>query len=331
MAIDTHPVNVLVTLEMAEPALERIRQVSPRLALTYLPYSKLGADTDRAREELARAEVLYAFKLDFELDGAPRLRWVQTPGAGVDYFRALPIMRSDIVITNAHLFGAAIAEYVFLSILSFRRRFPQILADYYERREWPQNPWDSHRGQEIGGTTLGILGYGEIGRAVARAGRGFGMRVLATRANTRDPYQEDGIEVLPSDRLMDVLAESDQVVIALPLTAATEKLIGERELRAMKPNAYLVNVGRGKVIDEPGLIRALKEGWIAGAGLDVQATRPLPADSPLFDMPNVILTPHISGISNGYEERIIDLFCENLSRYLDGRPLLNVVDKARGY
>ncbi len=324
-------VNVLVTLEMPERSLERMRAVSPRLALSYLPNWKHATDKDQSREELARAEVLYAFQLDFAIEAAPRLRWVQTPGAGVDYFRGLPVMQSDVIVTNAHLFGTAIAEYVFLSILSFRRRFPQILSDYHERREWPSNPWRTHRGEELAGTTLGILGYGDIGRAVARIGLGFGMRVLATRANTQQSYFEDGVEVLPGDRLLDVLAQSDQVVVALPLTPTTEKLIGQRELRTMKPTAFLVNVGRGKVIDEPMLVRALQEGWIAGAGLDVQANRPLPADSPLFDLPNVLLTPHIAGTTEGYEERITELFCENLSRYLQGRPLLNVVDKTRGY
>jgi phosphoglycerate dehydrogenase-like enzyme len=178
---------------------------------------------------------------------------------------------------------------------------------------------------------MGVIGYGEIGRAVARLGKAFQMRVWATRASATEPYQEDGVEILPAAELHKVLAASDQLVLTLPLTDATEKLIGETELRTMKRNAYLVNVGRGKVIDEPVLGQALREGWIAGAGLDVFASRPLDKDSPLFELPNVLLTPHISGTSVGYEEGLIDLFCENLERFLDGKPLLNVVDKERGY
>jgi phosphoglycerate dehydrogenase-like enzyme len=169
------------------------------------------------------------------------------------------------------------------------------------------------------------------------------MRVIATRRAAAGAV-EDGVELFPPERLCDLLAQSDYVVIAVPLTQATEHLIGERELRAMRPTAYFVNIARGKVVDEAALGRALREGWIAGAGLDVFATEPLPPDSPLWDMPNVLLTPHVAGAHERYHERATALFAENLRRYLAGQPryitnnemyrgqpLINVVDRARGY
>lgn len=329
--IDSRPVNVLVAMATEPHLLAQIRGVSPRLNVTQLSFPALAPDMDVLLPHLKTTEVLLGFRADFPLDAAPNLKWLQYTGAGIDYMRGLPIIHSNIVVTNAHLFGTSIAEYVMLSILAFRHRFPQTLAEFREKREFPPNPWASHRSDLVSGSTLGILGYGEIGRAIACQSKGFNMRVLATRASATEAVEEDGVTILPASELDRVLAESDQVVIALPLTAETEKRIGERELRLMKPNAYLVNVGRGKVIDEPVLVRALQEGWIAGAGLDVFATRPLVPDSPLFELPNVFLTPHISGTSVGYEEGLIDLFCENLDRYLQGKPLRNVVDKERGY
>lgn len=331
MAEPNDKVNVLIAIESDSQQLEKIRGVSPRLKVNYVPFGRLNQVMEEMLPHLAKAEVLHTFRADFDPAAAPHLKWIQTPGAGVDYLAGLPILKTDVVITNAHVFSNAIAEYVFLSILSFRRNFPAMLADYQEHRDWPTDAWRSHRGTEISGSTLGIVGYGDIGRAVARIGKGFNMRIFAIRASARESYEEDGVQMLPPQELPKLLSTSDQIVLSLPITETTEKMIGEKELRSMKRSAYLVNVGRGKVIDEPVLVQALREGWIAGAGLDVFTQRPLPKDSPLFELPNVILTPHISGVSHGYEDRLTELFCENLQRYLNGEPLLNVVDKARGY
>jgi phosphoglycerate dehydrogenase-like enzyme len=329
--MENSSVNVLLTIATEPHLFDQVRNVSPRLNVTQLMFPALAQDMDVMLPYLMTTDVLLGFRMDFDLAAAPRLKWIQYTGAGIDYWRDSPIMGSDVTITNVHLFGTPIAEYVMLSILSFRHRFPQVLVDFRANREFPADPWLTHRSEILAGTTLGVIGYGQIGRAVARLGKAFQMRVLATRASANEHDQEDGLEIFPATQLHRVLAESDQVVVTLPLTHTTEKLIGEPELRAMKPNAYLVNVGRGKVIDEPVLVRALQEGWIAGAGLDVFASRPLEKDSPLFELPHVLLTPHISGTSVGYEEGLINLFCENLERFLDGKPLLNVIDKERGY
>jgi phosphoglycerate dehydrogenase-like enzyme len=194
------------------------------------------------------------------------------------------------------------------------------------------------------GATLGIAGYGSIGRAVANLARGFGTRVLATKrspAEKRDagythPGAGDPEGAIPEriygpEGLAEMVGRCDYVVLCLPSTPDTDGVVGERVLRAMRPSAYLVNVGRGTVVDEPALVRALKEGWIAGAGLDVFAREPLPVESELWDLPNVICTPHVSNNTADYERDSLGFFAHNLRRYLAGEPLLNVVDLRRGY
>jgi phosphoglycerate dehydrogenase-like enzyme len=196
------------------------------------------------------------------------------------------------------------------------------------RREWTRF-WP----RVLAGQTVGIVGLGSIGRAVARLAKAFDMRVLGVRRSGAPlecaDYEVDGI-FGPLD-LLNVLAESDYVVLALPLTEETHHLIGELALRAMKPSAYRIHVSRGAVIDEAALVRALKEGEVAGAGLDVFESEPLPPESELWGMDNVIISPHIAGGTPRYMELAVDLFCENLRRYLAGEPLRNVVDTKRGY
>jgi phosphoglycerate dehydrogenase-like enzyme len=180
---------------------------------------------------------------------------------------------------------------------------------------------------------MGLVGLGNIGRRIAQLGHAFGMHILGTRRSTHNQgdCETDVDQFFIPEQLHELLGLSDYVVISVPLTRETEKLIGETELRMMRRNAYLVNIARGRVIDEQALIRALREGWIAGAGLDVTEEEPLPSDSPLYAMPNVILTPHISGNSAHYDTRLAALFAENLKRYCNGQQLRNRYDPSRGY
>jgi phosphoglycerate dehydrogenase-like enzyme len=190
---------------------------------------------------------------------------------------------------------------------------------------------------------LGILGYGSIGREVGRLGRAFKMRVLALSRSGRraeggysvektgDPVGDIPEQFYQPEDLHAMLAECDYVVIALPLTPATHHLIGKAELQAMKPTAYLVNIARGPIADEAALVHALREGWIAGAGLDVFEEEPLPPESPLWYLENALISPHVAGFTPRYDERAADLFAENLTRLVNGDPLLNQVDKERGY
>ncbi len=322
------PIHIAIPL--AEECLARIQAVSPRLRLTHRPFSPyeppVAMDTD-----LRDVEILLSHHASFEMAAAPHLRWLQLAGDGVDHLRGRPIAASDVLVTNARIFATPITEYVFASILAFHRRFPTMMERFQKGRIWPKDQWLEYAGDEVAGKTMAIIGYGSIGRSLGRVARSFEMTVVATRRRIDRPAHEDGVDVFPASHLREVLARGDDVVICLPLTSETEGAIGETELRAMKPSAYLVNIGRGKVIREAALLRALEEGWIGGAGLDVHAQTPLLGTSPFFDLPNVILTPHMSGVSQGYAVRITALFCENLRRYIDGQPLLNIVDKQAGY
>jgi len=266
---------------------------------------------------------------------APHLRWLQCSGAGVDGLQPTGVLDSDsgvIVTTATGIHATTISEYVFGSMLMFNRNWPEMMR-LQVRHIWPRSAnWYNLSRRELMDQTLAIIGLGHIGRRVAHLGRAFGMRVLATRRSVSEGEQDPDVDQLyPMERLHDVLRESDYIVLAVPLTPETDKLIGEPELRVMRNNAYLVNVARGRVIDEAALIRALREGWIGGAGLDVATGEPLSSNSPLYTMPNVILTPHISGVSVHYDERLTKLFADNLRRYRAGETLRNRYEPQRGY
>jgi len=232
---------------------------------------------------------------------------------------------TEIIITNNHVHGEAIAEHVFALLLAHTRRLREVFQ-YQDARRW------GHREltvPAVAGRTMGILGLGTIGAEVARRAVAFGMRVLGTK---RRPAPIPGVErVLPADGLDAVLRESHVLVLALPLTPATRGLIGARELALLPRGGFVVNVARGGLIDETALVAALREGHLAGAGLDVFAEEPLPSTSPLWALPGVIVTPHTSGDFPDYMDRILPLFCENLRRYLAGQPLSNIVDPVLGY
>lgn len=332
--------HVVVTAPFPSQLLDRIRAVSPEIRLETVQLVERNWPAGRSTD----AEVIYALSALPPLELAPNLRWVQAHWAGVDQLRDHPIWNSNIVLTNASgIHAPNIAQYVMAQILSWAHRTPRWFH-YQQRGEWPSGRWEKFVPDELHGKTLGIAGYGSIGRAVARLASCFGMRVLATKRDARrledDQYELHGIgdregtvaaRIYPGEATRSMVAECDYVVIALPLTERTYHLFDEQMFRAMKQTAFLVNVGRGDIIDENDLIRALKKGWIAGAGLDVFSTEPLPADSPLWKMENVIISPHVSGFTHHYDERAVDLFCENLRRYLAGEPLLNVVNREEGY
>ncbi|MCS7061951.1 MAG: D-2-hydroxyacid dehydrogenase [Anaerolineae bacterium] len=295
---------------------------------------------------LAQAEVLYsAGELPLP-EAAPTLRWVQAHSAGVDgmirhplFLRAQqagrPTSQPIILTTAAGVHGPNISEYVLMMMLAFAHRLHRAF-DMMQRRAWSHDRV-SFLPDELQGATAAIIGYGGIGRQVAQRCLDFGMRVLVVRRSAlRDPLSPSTagapvIQVMPPERLHDVLAVSDYVVLAVPLSPQTYHLIDRDAIARMKPNAVLINIGRGDLVDESALIEALRMRRIAGAALDVFHQEPLPVDSPLWRLDNVILTPHIAGITPRYDERAGALFAENLRRYVVGEPLLNQVDFARGY
>jgi len=327
-------VNVLVTTNIGEEFLQQISSVSPRIKVTDAAdlrrdeQNEDSAATEKLNVLLADTEVLFGLTFPQNyIARAPGLKWVQTMTAGMNRFLDADMMSSPVVLTGVSgIHATPIGEFVLCLMLMFVKQMPRL----YQLKQEKQ--WDRFSPGKLRPKTVGIIGLGAIGREVARLSKAFGMRVLATRRSAKQVGRGRYIDIIyPLDQLQQLLSESDFVVIALPLTHETTGLIGEKELQAMKSTAYLINIGRGPIVDEEALIRALDERWIAGAGLDVVTTEPLPQDSRLWELPNVILSPHISGVMEDYMEIATGFFLENLRRYLDGRKLINVIDKQKGY
>ena len=326
--------HVVVVNAIEPEAMDMIRVVSDDiLIIDAADLTRAERRGDRSRfteldQILGVADVVYALKLPERLmERATRLKWIQTISTGVDRILTPDVVNSPVVVTNmSGIHEVTIAEFVLMLMLMFVKDAPRSFHQQIEGRfKW--FPMDV-----LTGKTVGIVGLGRIGRGVARVARFFDMKTVATRRTAAVGDVEENVDLLlPLVRLHELLERSDFVVLALPLTEESRGLIGEAELKAMKPTARLINVSRGALVDEPALIRALQEGRIGGAGLDVFAQEPLPADSPLRRMQNVIFSPHVSGDIAEYDVGASRLFAENLQRYLSGMPLLNVVDKVRGY
>lgn len=255
----------------------------------------------------------------------PSVQWVHTVTAGIDHALAALPPSSPVILTNARgIFDVPIAEMVMAYILSVAKR----LRDFQAQQD--AHTWKLLRLREVQGLTLGIVGLGSIGREIAKRARALGMRVIASR---RRPEKASKLvhEVLGPRALDDLLAAAHFVVVAAPLTEETRGMIREPQLRGMREDAWLINIARGEIIDQPALIQALNDGWIAGAALDVFAEEPLPSDSPLWEMPNVVVTPHNSWSTPYLRQREAELFLDNLGRYLRQAPMRNVIDPERGY
>jgi len=278
-------------------------------------------------------DILLAGFFSLELfKAAKRLKWIQTLLAGVDTFLYPEVVKSSVVITNASgVNSIAVSEQVIGMMLCLNRKLHLFMRNQTERK-WKTIDADLiFQMDELSGKTAGLVGLGRIGSEIAKKAKCFGMKVIATRRNPSAPKPDYVDKLVPPGNLEELLADSDFVIIQVPLTKDTEGMFGEKELRRMKRTAYLVNASRGNIIKEDELIEALKKGWIAGAALDTFSMEPLPEDSPLWNMKNVIITPHVAGLTPRYMERLTDLFCDNLRRFMNDEPLINVVDKSRGY
>lgn len=265
------------------------------------------------------------------------VRWVQHWAAGVDGFVTRPaLVEKDYVLTNGSgIHAVPISEHILALLLAFGRRLHCAVRAQVERRwDQPAHPRPANPCRddvyELPGSMMVLVGVGAIGARTAQIAEALGVRVIGVR---RDPSKSvSGVaKMVGPDALLDVLPEADFVVLTVPLTEATRGMIGEAELRAMKRSAIIVNIGRGGTIQEDVLVRALQEGWIGGAGLDVFETEPLPADSPLWAMDNVIITAHYAGHNPHYDARAMAIFLDNLRCYVDGTPMRNVVDQEAGY
>ena len=282
------------------------------------------ATPEELASEIGEVEILLALRPPSHLwHLAKRLRLIQMTGAGVDALLPAPGLEERVQIANARgVHAGQMSEYALGMMLAFARRLPRAIAQQRERR------WHIFGARRLEGKTLGVLGLGSIGAEVARKASLLGMRVIGTQ---RAPKPCSYARVVGPDETERVVRESDFLVIVLPLTEETRGLLGPKLLRAMKPSAVLVNMARGGIVDEEELAVMLHENAIEGAALDVFEEEPLPETSPLWDAPNAILTPHNAGIASDYMERVAKIFVENIGRAERGEPLLNPVDRTRGY
>lgn len=319
----------IVTMYPFEPhEVRRIQAAAAPVEVQIL----IAKTREEFRSLLREAEVVYGNLTGAELDYAPKLRWLQAGAAGVEWMDAR-LRQSPVVITNcARIFAPGISETAMGMLLCLtrgiaRHYFPQLL-----RREWkPVGSPKSDHHMELAGRTMAIVGMGGIGTALARrAHYGFDMRVIGTDAKPI-PKPEYVAELRDPGWFPEMVPQADVLVAAAPHTPQTDRMFNESVFRRMKPRAYFLALSRGNLFDDMALVRALREGWIAGAGLDVFPKEPPPRDHPIFDCPNVIMTMHTSGWSSDRQVRLIEFIAENVRRYAVGLPLLNVVDKQRGY
>lgn len=335
-------IEILITIPLEEEHVEALKAVSERVNITLHP-ARQGSEIPPELWE--KTEVLYTMQALPEPDQAPFLRWIQFYLAGVDASIDAPVIQQDglMLTTMSGANATTVAEHAVTMLLALGHRLPEFMA-YQNRAEWMSDKSTRYLPSELRGSTVGIVGYGSVGRQIARLLQPFGVQVLATKQDVMHPedsgYTPEGsgdpegdlfTRLYPPQAIRSMFRGSDFIVVAVPLTQNTTGIIGKEQLAELKPNAILVDVSRGGVIDQEALIEALTNNRLAGAALDVFPEEPLPADNPLWQMPNVILTPHIAGFSPHYNRRANTLFIENLIRFIKKDPLLNLVNQEKGY
>lgn len=311
--------KVLIGSRQAPEIEEMLSDVPPGVEVRFLPHG------ESLRDHITDVEILFGQVGEDAIPEATALRWAHQPHAGVEGFMYPAFKASEVILTNCRgLYGTQIAEHAFALLLSITRRIPDQL-EFMKTKHWERVPC-----VELAGMTMGILGLGGIGRAIAARARAFEFEIVAADI---EPIDKPDIvsELFGLDELMDFLAQSNILMICCPSTPETHKLLSHTQFSQMPDDSYVVNVSRGKVVDEEALVAALQSGKIAGAGLDVTYTEPCPPENPLWEQQNVILTSHSAGASQHIRRRAMQLFIDNLHRYVAGEPLVNVVDKQKGY
>ena len=311
--------KVLIGSRQASEIEAMLSDVPPGVEVRFLPHG------ESLRDHIADVSILFGGIGEDAMQEATALRWVHQPHAGVEGFMYPAFKASDVTLTNCRgLYGTQIAEHAFALLLSITRRIPDQL-EFMKTKHWERVPC-----VELAGMTMGILGLGGIGRAIAERAQAFEFNVIAADVEPIDKPNTVS-ELFRLDRLMAFLAKSNILMVCCPSTPETHKLLSDVQFNQMPEASYLVNVSRGKIIDETALVTALQSGKIAGAGLDVTYTEPCPPENPLWEQKNVILTSHSAGSSQHVRRRAMQLFIDNLHRYVKGEPLVNVVDKQKGY
>jgi phosphoglycerate dehydrogenase-like enzyme len=311
--------KVLVTGQFSADNQARMRAAAPTADLQFV--AKLA----EAGESLASVDAIAGTVKASDLAKAPNLKWVHSWAAGADNDLFPEMLASPVVLTSSAGNGAIpLAEHSMLLMLMLNRDVPRWM------RAQASRTWERFTHPELNGLTLGIFGLGNAGSDLAVKAQAFHMRVLGLRRNTNRPVP--GVDHMYGiDHMPEFLSQSDFVVVTAPSTPATLGLFDEDAFKAMKPSAYFICISRGGIADDAALLKALREGWIAGAGLDAHGIEPLPEDSPFWTLPNVIVTPHNGATTPATQQRSVEIFIDNLKRYLAGEPLRNVVDKLAGY
>lgn len=306
---------------------KQLQEEFPKISVVNLP------DYKRVDEEIVDAEIVIAWSIKPEqIIAAKKLRWIHSPAAAVHQLMFPELVNSEIVLTNAReVHGPVVAEHVIALVLALAKKIPASVR-LQEKHVWGQQIlWDElPRIREVAGATLGIIGVGSIGRPVVKSAKALGMRVIAVREHPEKGSEGADI-VLGMTQVHELFRQADYIVLAAPVTDSTKAIANAARLALMKPGACLINVGRGPLVDEPALATALRKKKICGAALDVFPKEPLAADSPLWEVPNLLITPHTAALTDKLWERHYALFTENLRRYLNGNSLLAVVDKGKGY
>jgi phosphoglycerate dehydrogenase-like enzyme len=309
--------------ELPDGALEQARKIAPDYEFV------ISDKADEMEKYLGRIEIAVRHVPLSLLDRAPLAKWYHHWYAGVDWLERFPRIREGgLLVTNASgVHAVSVTEHLLSMMLAFARNL-HLNVRAQAQREWRREKYEALF--ELASKRLLVVGLGTIGEHFARAARGLGMEVTGIRKHPARASDATG-RVYGPEHLYEELGKADFVVIILPATPETRKLFTKREFGAMKEDSYFMNIGRGSIVDEPALIEALRNGKIRGAGLDVFETEPLPSNSPLWDMEQVIITPHTGGLTPEYFRRSWPIFTENLKRYIEGRPLLNLVNKSAGY
>lgn len=332
-------INVTIAIDFDDEILADLREISPRLQIArHFP--------EVPAEVIANTEVLYTTGYYPEPEQAPKLRWIQINSAGMNgALQHRVVQAGDITVTSVSgVHATNMAHYSLMMMLMFNYKMRSAL-DLQSRAEWPEDPAGQFMPVDMERQTVGIVGYGSIGRELARLCKTMGMTVLASKrdlGNTAevnayslpgvgDPTGEVPDRIYPATTVASMAKDSDYLVVTVPITDSSEHLINDEVFDAMKATAVLISISRGAVVDEKALITALSSGNVAGAALDVFEEEPLPSTSPLWNLDNVIITPHISGFTRDYHDKAALVFKENLRRYIENRPLLNQLDRDRGY
>ena len=306
---------------------EALRRRWPEMKVVHLP------NYDRLPAELPDADIFVGYSLRAQqLPHAKKLKWIHSTAAGVAQLMYPELRESGIIVTNPRgIFSVPMAEHTIGLMLALARNFPDSVR-YQDKSHWSQQElWDRPQHlTELSGCLLLIVGFGSIGKELARRAQALGMRIWGvTRSGKGDCAHVE--RIVPAVQLGEVLPEADYVVLAAPETPETKHLIGAAQITRMKRSARLINIARGSLLDERALVHALESGALAGAALDVASTEPLPPESPLWKAPNLLLTPHTSGVSDCLWQRETALLVELLERWFAGRELINRVDLSRGY